>query len=517
MQKLTVRVGVVVAERYCDRWIEDILDWLLRRRVLTFVSIDCTIASQPTSIDCPLFIRRYFNWDAARNAHCLPSARFRCYRDWLTRVADPDLVVIDNEQIRGQLPECDIVLDLSGHETYWADISRLVWRLEPCPLQSLTARMTLFESMIGDLTVASVRLISVTDGVQAQVDQRTIRLDRNSPSRSVANLGNAALGLIVDNIVRVQHGAAPRSLPAQPDGVICSAKVTSIQAARFLSQRLIATRRQRNDRLQWSVATIAPTLDAASARWYTPPLNVDIADPFPVWADGQLYVFVELFDLNVGRGQIAVFSDVTRRGWSDPEVVLEQPFHLSFPLVFTHQGEWFMLPEQSESGGVSLYRATRFPREWSLEREILVGFPGLDTMILQHEGRWWLFSTNRSGSNVDNNLHVFHSPSFDGVFEPLGGNPVKACLGSSRMAGHFFKHNGQLVRPAQNGLRTYGGGVVLNRVDHLSRDDYRETEIDQLAPFVTPYLEGFHTINRAGAVTLIDGVRRLPGQGARWV
>jgi hypothetical protein len=225
---------------------------------------------------------------------------------------------------------------------------------------------------------------------------------------------------------------------------------------------------------------------------------------------------VELLDLNHGCGQIAVFSDVDQQGFVAPRVVLQQPFHLSFPVVFEHKGAWFMVPEQSESGRVSLYRNTRFPDEWVFERDLLPDFPGLDTVPLWHEDRWWLFTTARSGTNIDNNLHIFHANSLDAEFQPLAVNPVKSSLGSSRMAGHFFRQNDQLIRPAQNGCRTYGGGIVLNRVDQLTVNAYKETQVKTLDPFLPPYLEGLHTLNYAGDIALVDGVRRLPGQGSRW-
>ena len=72
-----------------------------------------------------------------------------------------------------------------------------------------------------------------------------------------------------------------------------------------------------------------------------------------------------------------------------------------------------------------------------------------------------------------------------------------SSLGSSRLAGHFFRQNGQLIRPAQNGCRTYGGGIVLNRVDQLTVNAYKETQVKTLDPFLPPYLEGLHTLNYA--------------------
>ena len=47
---------------------------------------------------------------------------------------------------------------------------------------------------------------------------------------------------------------------------------------------------------------------------------------------------------------------------------LERDYHFSYPMVFEHDGDVFMVPESALNGTVELYRATRFPHEWTLEK-----------------------------------------------------------------------------------------------------------------------------------------------------
>ncbi|MDP6080466.1 MAG: hypothetical protein QF435_10355, partial [Arenicellales bacterium] len=431
-------------------------------------------------------------------------------------VASP-LVGLPNYRPGQALPGCDVVLDLTGDLRMEHVDTCVVWKIDPCPVQSLVARSFVLERILTNQTNSALKLLSLSMGPSRLIDQRSIRLDLNSPTRSVAGLGQSAVGLVVDTLLRWHRtGVEPGSSSVVVSDAPRLAGPTTFGVVLCLARRFLASRRQRDDRLQWSVATIDTTLAADSAHWYEPPLHIDVVDPFPVRIDGRLHVFVELLDLDCGRGQIAVFTDVDQQGFVAPQVVLERPFHLSFPVVFEHKGVWFMLPEQSESGRVSLYRNTRFPDEWVFERDLLPDFRGLDTIPLWHDDRWWLFTTARSGTNIDNNLHIFHANSFDAEFQPLAMNPVKSSLSSSRMAGHFFMKNGQLMRPAQNGCRTYGGGIVLNRVDQLTTNDYKETQMKTLDPYLPPYLEGLHTLNYAGDIAVVDGVRRLPGQGSRW-
>ncbi len=513
---LTIKIGVIVAEDWNAGWIEDLLDCLYGRQWLAFVAIDRT-SRVSRSTHYAWGIRAYFNWDARRNAHVLPVSSTKSWERWVENVADPLLVGLVHYRPGQALPECHVILDLAGNSSTEHAIACALWRLDPCPVQSSAARGVVLERIMTHQTTSTLKLVSRSVDSTHVIDQRSIRLDLNSPARSVADLGKAAVGLVADNLVRWQRTEIE---PGSSSVVVFEppkrAKTTTLGVALMLARQVQDRRRQRDVRRQWSVATLNAALAPDSANWHEPPLHMDIADPFPVWVDERLYVFVESMDLNHGRGQIAVFTDVDQQGFVAPQVVLERPFHLSFPVVFEHKGVWFMLPEQSESGRVSLYRNTRFPDEWVFERDLLPDFPGLDTIPLWHDDRWWLFTTARSGTNIDNNLHIFHANSFDAEFQPLGVNPVKSSLGSSRMAGHFFRQNGQLMRPAQNGCRTYGGGIVLNRVDQLTINDYKETQMKTLDPYLPPYLEGLHTLNYAGDIAVVDGVRRLPGQGSRW-
>lgn len=54
---------------------------------------------------------------------------------------------------------------------------------------------------------------------------------------------------------------------------------------------------------------------------------------------------------------------------------------------------------------------------------------------------------------------------------------MKKGLRGSRMAGDFFRVNGQLYRPSQDCLEHYGAGTVIWCVDSVSLDRYEETEV----------------------------------------
>jgi len=92
------------------------------------------------------------------------------------------------------------------------------------------------------------------------------------------------------------------------------------------------------------------------------------ADPFPVAWNGKTWLFFEDFDHRIGKGRISAVAFGPRGPEGDVFPVLEQPWHLSFPYVFEHEGELWMLPESSNNRTVSLYRAQNFPTRWVKEK-----------------------------------------------------------------------------------------------------------------------------------------------------
>ena len=97
------------------------------------------------------------------------------------------------------------------------------------------------------------------------------------------------------------------------------------------------------------------------------------ADPFLFEEDGVAYVFCEEFPYATRKGVISVFA-LDEQGDPGPSrVVLERPYHLSYPVVFRHEGQIWMMPESSANRTLDIYRADPFPYRWTLDRVVLSG------------------------------------------------------------------------------------------------------------------------------------------------
>ena len=68
-----------------------------------------------------------------------------------------------------------------------------------------------------------------------------------------------------------------------------------------------------------------------------------------------------------------------------------------------------------------------------------------------------------------------------------------------------MRRDGDLIRPSQDCSSGYGSAVVLNRIDALTSDEYRETPIARIGPDWAPKLLGTHTYNASERFEVVDG------------
>lgn len=239
------------------------------------------------------------------------------------------------------------------------------------------------------------------------------------------------------------------------------------------------------------------------------------ADPFPVTRDGRTFVFVEDLDHAVGKGLISAIPFDESGPTGPAEVVIEEPWHLSYPFFVEHGGELWMIPESSTAGDVAIYRCARFPDRWERHATLLEGIALSDATVFEENGRWWMFGTLHDGEGGWSDMLVLHSaPSLFGPWTPHPANPVLVDRTSARPAGAFFRRDGRLFRPVQDCTNGYGGELALAEVTRLDDGGYAQVVRDRLAP--GPLWPGrkFHTLNRDGRLEVIDGSVYRPK--SRW-
>lgn len=229
------------------------------------------------------------------------------------------------------------------------------------------------------------------------------------------------------------------------------------------------------------------------------------ADPFPFEHDGRHYLFFENFPYATGKGVIGVVEIGADGTASTPRIVLEQPVHLSYPLITRHEGDIFMLPEMSGARRIQLFRADPFPGRWVPADILLDDVVAADGTPIRHGDRFWLFATlaGDGGSSWDQ-LGLFHAPALGGPWTPHAANPVLIDAGAARPAGAMWHEDGVLMRVAQDCRSGYGVGLAICRVDRLDEHGYAQTVVSRLAPPAGSGARGVHTLNRAGSLEVVD-------------
>ena len=241
-----------------------------------------------------------------------------------------------------------------------------------------------------------------------------------------------------------------------------------------------------------------------------PPSDRIWADPFAIERDGQQFVFIEE-KIRRGHGHISVMRVTPDGRCSAPVPVLEKPYHLSYPFLFEHDGELYMVPETAENRTIDAYRCTEFPLRWEHAATLMEDVFAVDATLHRHDDRWWMFVTLRESDETDclDELHVFHADHpLSGDWRAHALNPISTDVRNARPAGAILTLDGERYRPAQNGGVRYGYGIGIHRIEKLTVDDYRETLVSSITPDWDRSINATHTLNRAGNLTVGDASRR---------
>ena len=239
-----------------------------------------------------------------------------------------------------------------------------------------------------------------------------------------------------------------------------------------------------------------------------PPLDRFWADPFLVFKDNKYFIFIEEVFFKANKGHISCLTINENGSYSIPQKVLEAPYHLSYPFVFIHDNNYYMIPETKANRTIELYKCTKFPDEWVLIKTLMKDVIAVDTTLYCQDGYWWLFTNicENEGASTADELFLFYSAdllSTDWASHPM--NPIVSDVKSARSAGSIFSYNGNIYRPSQNNSNWYGYGMKINHIVALSKTEYREECINDIIPKWDKKIKGMHTLNHVQGLTVIDG------------
>jgi hypothetical protein len=203
-----------------------------------------------------------------------------------------------------------------------------------------------------------------------------------------------------------------------------------------------------------------------------------VADPFVLRKDHVWYMFFEVFNEQTRKGEIGLAMSKDQVSWLYQKIVLAEPFHLSYPYVFEWMGEYFLIPETGQIGSLRLYRAKKFPTEWSFVKTLLDGGLFLDPSLFHFNQKWWLFAETNAEHKYDT-LCLYYADSLLGPWYEHKTNPiVKGNPHIARPAGRILCYDDKIFRYAQDCYPEYGTKVQAFEITELTTDRYSEHPVD---------------------------------------
>lgn len=236
-----------------------------------------------------------------------------------------------------------------------------------------------------------------------------------------------------------------------------------------------------------------------------------IADPFFLDStNGNFKIIYEELRYKDYYGKISMMSFDQSFKQINHKMILDTKSHLSYPFVFKENNKSYVFPESKQNGKLSCYEYDPINESLNFSQNIL-DLPLLDSTILKHKNKYWIFGTI-SDNGYDYNLNIFFSESLLGPYVPHPNNPVKRGLDGTRSAGNFIEVDGIYYRPTQNCAIEYGQSIAINKVIELNENNYAEESYMTIrinTKNKNNYgLETIHTINVMDNIILVDGIHR---------
>ena len=209
------------------------------------------------------------------------------------------------------------------------------------------------------------------------------------------------------------------------------------------------------EREQWTIGIYrgkTPFSFDSPLNWLNPVLKAEhvtdisakfVADPFLIREESTWYLFFEVYNNETKQGDLAVATSSNSWIWHYEQVILDEPFHLSYPYVFKWENDYYLIPESFEANSIRLYKAESFPTKWSFVKTLIEGKDYVDNSIVFYNETWWIFSATTSNDT----LHLFYADNLLGTWKEHPLSPIVAGDNhKARPSGRLLVYQDRLYR-----------------------------------------------------------------------
>ena len=242
-----------------------------------------------------------------------------------------------------------------------------------------------------------------------------------------------------------------------------------------------------------------------------------VADPFMIKGKKVWYMFFEVLNADDNQGDIGLATSEDGIRWRYKKIVLNEPFHLSYPYVFAWRGEYYLIPESAHDYSIRLYKATDFPYRWKFIGKLLKGIYK-DPSVIFYNNKWYLFADSSFKNDL---LRLYYSDNLLGPWLEHPKSPiVEKNPHIARPGGRIKLIDNKLYRFAQDDYPTYGHQIRTFEIKNLSTTEYQENEISE-SPIFKASGSGWnahgmhhidlHKFSEKSWIACVDGIRRPIG------
>ncbi|KFC81624.1 glucosamine inositolphosphorylceramide transferase family protein [Buttiauxella agrestis] len=225
------------------------------------------------------------------------------------------------------------------------------------------------------------------------------------------------------------------------------------------------------------------------------------ADPFIIEKEDKLYVFYEAFSFLNSRGMLK--CRVLDSNLGEVEDIKLEGFdglkcHLSFPFLFYHEGELFMIPESSERKEVMLFRCTEFPGRWEMIKVLISDAEFTDNIYFTSGDKSYLISTT-----MKNEMVIHTACSLFGKWEKITPT-LKLSNYHHRGAGKpYFVNNKNYILTQECHPDCYGKSIYIKELIGISPLNFEEKLVANISPLINQSA-GVHTLNFTDSYIVYD-------------
>lgn len=266
-------------------------------------------------------------------------------------------------------------------------------------------------------------------------------------------------------------------------------------------------------------------------RFYVMPASKTywFADPMIYMHDNKTFVFMEAFNRNKQKGEI-VCSEIINGKIGDIIPVIEEDYHMSFPNIFSVNGEIYMLPEAEASNGVVLYRCERFPDKWVKVFYFETDIPVVDSVIYKKKNNCIYIQASTYDENTIRRPKFYYyqlNISGNGIItfeEDTQQNSIPCNAYDNRNAGRYIEANEGLLHCTQRSTDAIYGYSLKFYPSYYEKETIKDNEdgcVEILPSDIRlknskDKIIGIHTYDTVGRYEVID-VEYLEWIPDKWI